>query len=82
MAQTIGQTMQPGAQAQQQQAPPAVGAGAGGKFCPQCGAVLAAGAKFCANCGAKSDQAGACPNCKTPVPPGTKFCPNCGGKMG
>ena len=46
---------------------PKCGARAQGKFCPECGATLAAKAK--------------CPTCGCSVEEGAKFCPECGGKM-
>ena len=41
----------------------------GKKFCPGCGAKLAAAAAFCGDCGAK-------------LSPGAKFCGECGAKQG
>jgi hypothetical protein len=41
----------------------------GKKFCPGCGAKLAAAAAFCGDCGAK-------------LTPGAKFCGECGAKQG
>ena len=40
----------------------------GKKFCPGCGAKLAAAAAFCGDCGAK-------------LSPGAKFCGECGAKQ-
>lgn len=63
----------------------------GAKFCPQCGASMAApivscvkcgrdiskNAKFCPECGA-TQGAPICSKCGAKLKPGTKFCPECG----
>ncbi len=51
------------------------------KFCPECGAKIAAGAKFCPECGKKLAVKGTCPKCGKPVADGAKFCPECGEKL-
>ena len=47
--------------------------------CPKCGAAVKKGAKFCPECGAK--LAAVCPKCGAEVKPGAKFCPECGNKL-
>ncbi len=49
----------------------------GGPQCPNCHAPVPPGAKFCPNCGA-SLAAGFCTQCGAALPPGAKFCPQCG----
>lgn len=50
-----------------------------GARCPKCGAATAGG-KFCAECGATL-AAPACPKCKASLAAGAKFCPQCGTKV-
>lgn len=47
--------------------------------CPKCGAAVKAGAKFCAECGAS--LLNKCPKCGAEVKAGAKFCPECGEKL-
>lgn len=53
----------------------------GTKFCPECGAKVAANAKFCPECGEKLASRNACPKCGTQVTAKHKFCPECGEKL-
>jgi membrane protease subunit (stomatin/prohibitin family) len=51
--------------------------------CPKCGALHAPGAKFCPNCGAQlAAPAPICSKCGTQNAPGAKFCANCGTPLG
>lgn len=51
------------------------------RFCTECGAAVSARAKFCPMCGAKMAAANACSKCGATVRPGSKFCPECGNKL-
>ena len=54
-----------------------------GKFCSECGTVLAEGTKFCPNCGHKVEEAQAgytCKQCGRVLKENEKFCPDCGTK--
>ena len=46
--------------------------------CPKCAQPVPADAKFCPECGAK--LAATCPACNKDIPPSAKFCPYCGKK--
>jgi membrane protease subunit (stomatin/prohibitin family) len=46
--------------------------------CPNCSQDIPYGSKFCPNCGANLAATVTCPNCKATLPAGSKFCPNCG----
>lgn len=50
--------------------------------CPQCGEALATNAKFCPNCGAKLAAKDQCPGCGAKLQPNAKFCAECGQKIG
>jgi membrane protease subunit (stomatin/prohibitin family) len=59
--------------------PPAGGAAAATEACPKCGTPHPSGAKFCPNCGAQLAAAPlVCATCGTQNQPGAKFCVNCG----
>ncbi len=46
--------------------------------CPNCSQDIPYGSKFCPNCGANLAATVTCPKCKATLPAGSKFCPNCG----
>src|SRR5262245_49372369 len=48
--------------------------------CPSCKTPVPAGARFCPGCGAKMAAPAACASCGQPMPAGAKFCPGCGAK--
>lgn len=50
--------------------------------CPNCNAPLATNAKFCPECGAKIAATAFCTECGAKLQPGTKYCPECGAKQG
>lgn len=52
-------------------------AGAGERFCPDCGKSNPASANFCSGCGHRIAPP-ACPKCQAAVTPGAKFCQSCG----
>lgn len=49
--------------------------------CPQCEAPLPKNVKFCPECGAKIAAQQHCTECGTKLTPGVKFCPECGAKV-
>jgi membrane protease subunit (stomatin/prohibitin family) len=49
--------------------------------CPNCSQDVPFGSKFCPNCGAHLAATTTCPQCKATLPVGSKFCPNCGYNM-
>jgi membrane protease subunit (stomatin/prohibitin family) len=49
--------------------------------CPKCNAPLAAHAKFCPECGAKIAAEAHCTQCGAMLKPGAKFCAACGTKV-
>lgn len=49
--------------------------------CPSCGVALAKKVKFCPECGAKIAAEGACAGCGAALAPGAKFCAECGAKV-
>lgn len=55
-------------------------AGAGEKYCSNCGHMLAPGAKFCDECGTKVQAGNVCGNCGYAFTTDMKFCPECGTK--
>ncbi len=56
--------------------------GQAGRFCPDCGAQLAAGAKFCSGCGKPlASEKKKCPACGRELPPDSRFCFACGSKL-
>ena len=77
----MGQMFANAFQPQQAPAAPQAAPAAAKAFCPECGNPVEAGAKFCPNCGAKMAAASVCPGCGQPVQPGAKFCANCGQKL-
>jgi membrane protease subunit (stomatin/prohibitin family) len=67
MPQMMNQAMQQGAQ-------PMV-------RCPECKKDIAADSKFCPDCGANLAATTKCPKCAKELPASSKFCPDCGTKM-
>jgi membrane protease subunit (stomatin/prohibitin family) len=60
------------------------GAPGGSSPCPKCATLVAAGTKFCPSCGASmaAPSAGpACPKCGGATQVGQKFCPTCGASL-
>jgi len=49
--------------------------------CPECEAPLPKNVKFCPECGAKIAAQQHCTECGTKLSPGAKFCPECGAKV-
>lgn len=49
--------------------------------CQNCKADIPADAKFCPECGADLAATTKCPKCQTELPASSKFCPNCGQKI-
>lgn len=61
------------------------GSGAG-QPCPKCSAMVPAGTRFCPSCGAPMAAGGQpagppCPKCGQPTAAGAKFCPSCGASL-
>lgn len=50
--------------------------------CPNCSKDIAFGSKFCPECGANLAATITCPQCQATLPVGSKFCPSCGQKIG
>jgi len=50
--------------------------------CPNCRSDVPVTAKFCPECGAHLAATMTCPECKATVPATSKFCPNCGHSFG
>lgn len=50
--------------------------------CPNCSKDVAFGSKFCPECGANLAATITCPQCQAILPVGSKFCPSCGQKIG
>jgi len=50
--------------------------------CPNCHSDVPVTAKFCPECGAHLAATMTCPKCKATVPATSKFCPNCGHSFG
>lgn len=50
--------------------------------CPSCGAAVSAGGKFCPECGAPLAAEKHCAECGAKMPAAAKFCPACGAKQG
>jgi membrane protease subunit (stomatin/prohibitin family) len=50
--------------------------------CPNCSKDIPFGSKFCPECGANLAATVDCPNCNATLPVGSKFCPNCGQQLG
>ncbi len=67
MPQMMGQAMQQGAQPKVR--------------CPECKADIPADSKFCPECGANLAATTKCPKCKKELPASSKFCPDCGTKI-
>jgi predicted amidophosphoribosyltransferase len=49
--------------------------------CLQCNAALPANVKFCPECGAKIAAQSHCTECGATLKPGAKFCAECGAKV-
>jgi membrane protease subunit (stomatin/prohibitin family) len=49
--------------------------------CPNCSKDIPVGSKFCPECGANLAATITCPQCKATLPVGSKFCPNCGQQL-
>ncbi len=49
--------------------------------CPNCHADIPYGSKYCPECGAHLAATVTCPECGATLPAGSKFCPNCGHNM-
>jgi membrane protease subunit (stomatin/prohibitin family) len=78
MANAMRDAMNPQNPPAQTQAAPAPAAGT---KCTNCGEMIPPGAKFCPSCGAKVAATITCPECQTENPAGAKFCTNCGHKF-
>jgi len=50
--------------------------------CPNCRSDIPFGSKFCPECGANLAATVTCPECGATLPASSKFCPNCGHRMG
>ena len=50
--------------------------------CPNCSKDITFGSKFCPECGADLAATITCPQCQATLPLGSKFCPSCGQKIG
>ena len=49
--------------------------------CPNCSKDIPAASKFCPECGANLAATINCPKCNTTLPAASKFCPNCGQQL-
>ena len=67
MPQMMGQAMQQGAQPKIR--------------CPECKKDISADSKFCPECGADLAATVKCPKCSKELPKSSKFCPDCGSKI-